>query len=125
MTNEREKKPLRLKRDMCFFLGPTFIEPKSRQLVEFQAGCLFHVDRIINSGDSAGLIINSVFVNGKAQHRDLWKLPLSDFIGEVVKKKEGWDICYPASILQFVIENVDSVRHTFIFDLLVTVFINP
>lgn len=101
------------KRRWVVGFGPAVIPPNTTVTVQSQPQCLFRGEKIVNSGDSAGLFIQGLFVGQKSQLPTFQNpIAVSVFAGTVLDNELMLDTCDPALFITWQIQNTTAATLT-------------
>jgi len=94
------------KRRWTVGFGPAVIPPLTTVTVQAQPQTLFRGEKLINTGDSAGLYIQGLFVGQKSQLPTFQNpIAVSTYAGTVLDNELLMDTCDPALFITFQIQN--------------------
>jgi hypothetical protein len=97
------------KRRWTVGFGPAVIPPSSTVTVQAQPQCLFRGEKLINTGDKAGLYIQGLFVGQKSQLPTFQNpIAVTTYDGGVLDNELMMDTCDPALFITFQIQNATA-----------------
>jgi hypothetical protein len=108
-----KKVPLTKARDWSVPFGPMPVGPGQTVTALAQPQCLFRGEKIVNTGDSAGLEIEGLFVGRKSQlptHQG--PIPASVWNNSALDRGIRMDTCDPALNIAFRIMNITAATLT-------------
>jgi hypothetical protein len=101
------------KRRWVVGFGPAVVPPNTTVTVQSQPQCLFRGEKIINSGNEAGLFIQGLFVGQKNQLPTLQNpISVTVFAGTVLDNELLMDTCDPALFISWQIQNITAATLT-------------
>lgn len=101
------------KRRWTVGFGPAVIPPLSTVTVQAQPQCLFRGEKLINTGDAAGLFIQGLFVGQKSQLPTFQNpIAVGTYAGGVLDNELMMDTCDPALFITFQIQNTNALTAT-------------
>lgn len=107
------------KRRFTLGFGPTAIPPLTTVTVQTQPQVLFRGEKLINTGDGAGLFLQGIFV-GNLPQLPTFQSPISvlTYAGTVLDNEQMFDTCNPALFITFQVQNTTSATLTWSMSLI-------
>jgi hypothetical protein len=94
-------------------LGPVTVPAFTSVTLQVQPKVTFRGEKLINTGSTNGLYIQSLFVGQNNNLPSLQPIPISLFSSESLCNDFLLDVCHPALYITLIIQNTASQAETF------------